>query len=240
MQELVRLQLQIQARIAAVRNASEASLSYQEVQTQNIKIKELFLELEEKLQIWKCKSEENLNVQEGLQMKEQVKRHQAELSNLKDSLRKANLKVKMDRERQEVLDRQKLLGNAVASLSGSQYGEAKAQKRQIRTQEDALKESKNVIEGLKRLRNMMANETQLGQEILVELDDQGKVIHSAVSDLDEMHGRIRKGRGWLSLLRRREVTDKMLISLALIFFCFVCFYILKVRLRITFFGYWPW
>lgn len=146
----------------------------------------------------------------------------------------------MERDKQEILDRQKLLGIAPGSLTNGAYAEAKAQKRQIRTQEDALKESKNVIEGLKRLRNMMATEVKLGQEILVELDDQGKVINSAVSELEDMNSDIRKGRGWLSLLRRREITDKMLITLALFFFCFVCFYIIKVRLRITFFGYWSW
>jgi protein transport protein SEC20 len=146
----------------------------------------------------------------------------------------------MEREKQYALDRQKLLGGALGGLGGGYSGEAQSKKRQIRTQEDALKESKNVIEGLKRLRNMMAAEVELGQEILVELDDQGKVIHSAVSELDDMNSKIRKGRGWLSLLRRREVTDKMLVTMALIFFCFVCFYIVKVRLRITFFGYWPW
>jgi protein transport protein SEC20 len=158
---------------------------------------------------------------------------------LKDSLRKANLKAKMERERQYAVDRQNLLGGAVGSLSSTSGTETQAKKRQLRSQEDSLKESKNVIEGLKRLRNMMATEVQLGQEILVELDDQGKVISSAVSDLDDMSLGIRKGRGWLSLLRRREVTDKMLVTMALAFFCFVCFYIVKVRLRITFFGYWP-
>lgn len=51
MQELVRLQLQIQSRIAAVRNASEAALSFQAIQEQNVKIRELLLELEERLQV---------------------------------------------------------------------------------------------------------------------------------------------------------------------------------------------
>lgn len=143
----------------------------------------------------------------------------------------------MDREKQYAAERHRLLGDG--GLANSEDNGSSAKRRQIRTQEDALKESKTVVEGLKRLRNMMATEVQLGQEILVELDDQGKVINSAVQELDDMAVKIRKGRGWLSLLRRREVTDKMLVTMALVFFCFVCFYIIKVRLRITFFGYWP-
>jgi hypothetical protein len=51
MQDLVRLQLKLQTRIAAVRNASETNLSYQAVQEQNVLIKEIFIELEEKLQV---------------------------------------------------------------------------------------------------------------------------------------------------------------------------------------------
>lgn len=85
----------------------------------------------------------------------------------------------------------------------------------------------------------MASEAELGQNILVELDDQGKVITSASDELDDMHSKIRRGKGWLNLLRRREVSDRLMITMALIFFCFVCFYIVKVRLRITFFGWWP-
>lgn len=158
---------------------------------------------------------------------------------MKDSLRKANLKVKMEREKQYMVDRQKLLAGSIGGVGGGYGGDAQAKKRQIKSQEDALKESKNVVEGLKRLRNMMASEVALGQEILVELDDQGQVINSAVDELDHMSSRIRKGKGWLSLLRRREVTDRILVTMALVFFFFVCFYIVKVRLRITFFGYWP-
>lgn len=145
----------------------------------------------------------------------------------------------MEREKQYAADRQKLLGISLGNVSGTSGGDGQTKRRQLRTQEDALKESKNVIEGLKRLRNMMASEAELGQNILVELDDQGKVITSASDELDDMHAKIRRGKGWLNLLRRREVSDRLMITMALIFFCFVCFYIVKVRLRITFFGWWP-
>ena len=50
-QDLMRLQLQLQSRIATVRNASENDLSYHAIQEQNIMIKELFSELEEKLEV---------------------------------------------------------------------------------------------------------------------------------------------------------------------------------------------
>lgn len=51
MQDLVRLQLQLQSRIASVRNASENDLSYHAIQAHNMAIKELFTELEEKLEV---------------------------------------------------------------------------------------------------------------------------------------------------------------------------------------------
>lgn len=145
----------------------------------------------------------------------------------------------MERDKQYSAEKQRLLGISLGSGGMVQGGDAQARRRQVRTQEDALKDSKNVIEGLKRLRNMMASEVELGQNILVELDDQGKVINSAVDELDHMHSKIRTGKGWLNLLRRREVTDRLMITMAIVFFAFVCFYIVKVRLRITFFGYWP-
>lgn len=50
-QELVRLQLQLQTRIAAVRNAADNDLSYQTIQDYNLQIKILFEELENKLQV---------------------------------------------------------------------------------------------------------------------------------------------------------------------------------------------
>lgn len=50
-QDLVRLHLQLQSRIAAVRNASENDLSFQAVEEQNSQIKTLFTELEAKLEV---------------------------------------------------------------------------------------------------------------------------------------------------------------------------------------------
>lgn len=51
LQDLIRLQLQLQSRIATVRNAAENDLSYHAIQEHNIMIKELFSELEEKLEV---------------------------------------------------------------------------------------------------------------------------------------------------------------------------------------------
>jgi len=50
-QDLVRIQLLLQSRIAAVRNASENELSFQAVEDQNLQIKKLFSELEAKLEV---------------------------------------------------------------------------------------------------------------------------------------------------------------------------------------------
>lgn len=46
LQELVRLQLQIQTRIATIRNSSENGLSYQSIQEQNAILKPLLEKLE--------------------------------------------------------------------------------------------------------------------------------------------------------------------------------------------------
>jgi hypothetical protein len=51
MQELVRAELKIQSSIAAISNAMENDLSYQAIQEQNSIIKQLFVELETKLQV---------------------------------------------------------------------------------------------------------------------------------------------------------------------------------------------
>jgi protein transport protein SEC20 len=47
---------------------------------------------------------------------------------------------------------------------------------------------------------------------------------------------VRQGKGLLSRLKRRQLTDKILVYLAFAFFLLVVFYIVKKRLGITFFG----
>lgn len=51
MQELIRLELKLQARISAVRNASASNLSYQYIQEENDAIKVLFSELDAKIKV---------------------------------------------------------------------------------------------------------------------------------------------------------------------------------------------
>jgi hypothetical protein len=149
------------------------------------------------------------------------------LFSLKELLRSAHLAWRSNQSKVADEERQKLLGP-----ENGPSGVRKRQPTRVRSEEDALRASENATESLRRVREMMANEVTHGAMINEELDSQGNIIENAASEHDRITGTIGTGRGLIARLKRREFTDKLLVTMAFIVFLSVCVYILRARLRL--------
>lgn len=83
---------------------------------------------------------------------------------------------------------------------------------------------------------MMRERVQHADSINEELTDQGELINKTTKEFQEMNNSMNTGRGIVAMLRSRDFIDKILVTLAFLFFCGVCVYIIKSRIRLLPFG----
>lgn len=105
-----------------------------------------------------------------------------------------------------------------------------------RTEEDALRASETATDAMRRVRELMAAEVEHGSNINEELISQGHVIESAAQEHGRINATVGVGRGLIARMKRREFTDKLLVTLAFLVFFSVCVYIIRARLRLLPFG----
>lgn len=77
---------------------------------------------------------------------------------------------------------------------------------------------------------MMAQQVQQSEETVTTLATSSKTINETNEEFKTMTGTIQLGRKLITKYNRRELTDKLLIFLALALFLATVLYILKKRL----------
>jgi len=183
----------------------------------------------QKIKEAKQRAEEQNKERDKARLLIDVKRHENELQNLKESLRKANIQCSLNRQKQHQLERQAL-------LEGGKADDNILKKRTFSTQEEALEVSKGVTSDLKRIKSMLEDAAAHGSEIFKELDESSNNIGGIIQEHGGFAEDLGEGKGLTTRLRRREMTDRLLMGAAVLFFLLVCLYIVKQRLRLTFFG----
>ncbi|XP_026714337.1 vesicle transport protein SEC20 [Athene cunicularia] len=103
--------------------------------------------------------------------------------------------------------------------------------RQRKTTKESLAESaSNITESLMGISRMMSQQVQQSEETVQTLANSSRTILEANEEFKSMSGTIQLGRKLITKYNRRELTDKMLIFLALALFLATVLYILKKRL----------
>ena len=102
--------------------------------------------------------------------------------------------------------------------------------RRHTNKQNLVNTTSNVTENLMSLSQKMAAQVQRGQATMGTLLDSSNKITDTNDEFKNMSGHIQISRKLLTKFGRRELTDKLLIFLALIFFFGTVLYIVKKRL----------
>uniref|UniRef100_A0A2I3T9S1 BCL2 interacting protein 1 n=1 Tax=Pan troglodytes TaxID=9598 RepID=A0A2I3T9S1_PANTR len=98
------------------------------------------------------------------------------------------------------------------------------------TKESLAQTSSTITESLMGISRMMAQQVQQSEEAMQSLVTSSRTILDANEEFKSMSGTIQLGRKLITKYNRRELTDKLLIFLALALFLATVLYIVKKRL----------
>jgi len=165
------------------------------------------------------------------QYESELKIHKEEFENLKVLQRKVNLQASKNiQERFKQETRELLSGSENVSKQSRDYS------NKYNSKEDILKTSMSLTETLKRTRNFMNAQVSRSSDLLHEINEASKVVDKTLNQQKEYGGRTTEAKSLLTKLKRRDLTDKLLIYFGLIVFFLVVLYIIKARFgfRISF------
>ncbi|XP_022057430.1 vesicle transport protein SEC20-like isoform X2 [Acanthochromis polyacanthus] len=145
-----------------------------------------------------------------------VEGHRKQMSSNQTAWRKANLASKLSIDNME----------KQALLSGSDS----AVRQRKMTKEGLAQTTSDITENLMNISRMMAQQVQQSEESITSLATSSRTIQETNEEFKTMTGTIQLGRKLITKYNRRELTDKLLIFLALALFLATVLYILKKRL----------
>lgn len=131
--------------------------------------------------------------------------------------RKANLACKLsidNTEKDELLQR----------------GESNGTRQRKLTKESLVETSSDITESLMSISRMMAEQVKQSEDTISTLATSSRTVQETNEEFKSMTGTIHLGRKLILKYNRRELTDKLLIFLALALFLATVLYILKKRL----------
>ncbi|XP_048816923.1 vesicle transport protein SEC20 isoform X1 [Lagopus muta] len=144
-----------------------------------------------------------------------VENHKKQMLSNQAAWRKANLACKI----------------AIDNSEKDQLLQGRDSLRQRKTTKESLAESaSNITESLMSISRMMSQQVQQSEETVQTLANSSRTILEANEEFKSMSGTIQLGRKLITKYNRRELTDKLLIFLALALFLATVLYILKKRL----------
>ncbi|KAG7241826.1 hypothetical protein INR49_024796 [Caranx melampygus] len=146
----------------------------------------------------------------------QVEGHKKQMLSNQTAWRKANLASKLSIDNME----------KQALLNGS---DSTVRQRKM-TKEGLAQTTSDITENLMSISRMMAQQVQQSEETITSLATSSRTIQETNEEFKTMTGTIQLGRKLITKYNRRELTDKLLIFLALALFLATVLYILKKRL----------
>ncbi|XP_071396507.1 vesicle transport protein SEC20 isoform X2 [Centroberyx affinis] len=111
--------------------------------------------------------------------------------------------------------------------------ETESQRRQMlrkATKESLVQTSSNITESLMSISRMMSQQVNQSEDAISTLATSSRTVQETNEEFKSMTGTIHLGRKLILKYNRRELTDKLLIFLALALFLATVLYILKKRL----------
>ncbi|CAL8265681.1 unnamed protein product [Merluccius merluccius] len=213
-QEIIKYDLQIKALIQDIRECPGPQAALMDF---NAEVKEKFNQLRLRIQDLEQMSREQDKETDRLAIQVETESQRKQMLSNQTAWRKANLACKLaidSVEKDELLDQ--------AASSTVRHRKA--------TKESLVHTSSDITESLMSISRMMAEQVHHSEDTIGSLVTSSKTVQETNDEFRSMTGTIHLGRKLILKYNRRELTDKLLIFLALALFLATVLYILKKRL----------
>ncbi|KAJ8266792.1 hypothetical protein GJAV_G00134740 [Gymnothorax javanicus] len=212
-QEIIKYDLEIKALIQDIRDCPGPQSELMEL---NSKVKEKFGQLRLRIQNLEQLAKEQDKESDMLAIISETESHRKQMLSNQTAWRKANLACKLSIDR---VEKDEL-------LHGGDY----AVRQRKTTKESLAQTSSDITESLMNISRMMSQQVQQSEETITTLATSSRTVLETNEEFKAMTGTIHLGRRLITKYNRRELTDKLLIFLALALFLSTVLYILKKRL----------
>ncbi|KAL3045117.1 vesicle transport protein SEC20-like [Trematomus bernacchii] len=212
-QEILKYDLEIKA---LIQDLNECTGPESKLTVLNADVKKSFHNLRLRIQDFEEMAMEQDKESEKQALISQVEGHRKQMLSNQTGWRKANLASKLSIDKME---KQALL-----------YGADSAVRERKMTKEGLAHTTSDITENLMSISRMMAQQVQQSEETITSLATSSRTVAETNGEFRSMTGTIQLGRKLITKYNRRELTDKLLIFLALALFLSTILYILKKRL----------
>ncbi|XP_015232334.1 PREDICTED: vesicle transport protein SEC20-like [Cyprinodon variegatus] len=212
-QEILKYDLEIKA---LIQDITECDGPQSELEEINADVKKHFQNLRLRIEDFERIAMEQDRESDKQALLGRVDGHRKQMLSNQTAWRKANLASKLSIDKME---KQALLNGADGAV------------RQRKTTKEGLAQNaSDITENLMSISRMMAQQVQQSEETITTLATSSRTIQETNEEFKAMTGTIQLGRKLITKYNRREITDKLLIFLALALFFATVLYILKKRL----------
>ncbi|XP_051537634.1 vesicle transport protein SEC20-like isoform X1 [Myxocyprinus asiaticus] len=211
-QEIIKYDLEIKAIIQDIRECSGPQTVLMDL---NATVKEKFSQLRQRIQDMEQMAKEQDRETDKQAILSETEGHRKQMLSNQMAWRKANLACKLAIDN---LEKDELL------QGGNSVRQRKA------TKESLVQTSSDITGSLMGISRMMAQQVQQSEETIGTLATSSRTVQETNEEFKSMTGTIHLGRKLILKYNRRELTDKLLIFLALALFLATVLYILKKRL----------
>lgn len=182
----------------------------------NAQVKEKFNQLRQRIQsLEQMAQEQDRETDRQAILKETESQHRQMLSN-QTAWRKANLACKLSIDQ---LEKDELLHGGDGTI-----------RQRKATKESLVQTSGDITESLMSISRMMSQQVMQSEDTIGTLATSSRTVLETNDEFRTMTGTIHLGRKLILKYNRRELTDKLLIFLAIALFIATVLYILKKRL----------
>lgn len=213
-QEIIKYDLEIKALIQDIRDCPGPQSALMELNSQ---VKEKFNQLRLRIQDLEQMAREQDSELDRLAIQTETESQRRQMLSNQTAWRKANLACKLaidNVEKDELLHR----------------GENQCFKQKKATKENLAETSSDITESLMSISRMMAEQVKQSEDTISTLATSSRTVQETNEEYKSMTGTIHLGRKLILKYNRRELTDKLLIFLAVALFLATVLYILKKRL----------
>ncbi|XP_034739187.1 vesicle transport protein SEC20 [Etheostoma cragini] len=212
-QEILKYDLEIKALIQDINECTGPQSKLTEL---NTNVKKSFHNLRLRIQDFEQMAMEQDKESDKQALISQVQGHRKQMLSNQTGWRKANLASKLSVDNME---KQALLNGADIAV-----------RQRKMTKEGLAQTTSDITENLMSISRMMAQRVQQSEETMTSLATSSRTIQETNDEFKTMTGTIQLGRKLITKYNRRELTDKLLIFLAIALFLATVLYILKKRL----------
>uniref|UniRef100_A0A914W437 Vesicle transport protein SEC20 n=2 Tax=Plectus sambesii TaxID=2011161 RepID=A0A914W437_9BILA len=215
-QEIVKIDVDIKNRVAALRSARQSS--QRELSVLGKEIKDRLKLLESKVDNLEEIAGKIKKPADRSELMAQIVQHRAELDRNGQNLRAATLQAMqmIERESRDALFRSANVDEASTRLRQTQSSNMRHQ-------------ASKTTDSLSQLVTKMSDQVKMSEDTTTSLVNSSSVLRETEKEFGTMGATIQSGGKLLSKYARRELTDKILIALALCLFFGVVYYILRKR-----------